>query len=407
MVRDWALVGGDPAPGEPAAYDDLAAAFRRTSSNAGHAHKRLSDLKDMVDENIWKGDAADAFREQIGKLPKDLERLHNSYEAAADAMAAYGSTLRTLQTEAGGFVEAAELAREDEDVQRRALDNALTVEPTTPTTPYDDAMEKARQRIRGAKASIDDIRERRHGAETMAISGLDDAYDLGIKNKNWLQRRLADLAEAAEFVAFALAVIAIVVVVVVLLTNPAGWAALSAALAMAAPLFQAATLASLAALVFKTGSWFSRDQDVMFMDLVKDGAWLAASFGVGHALGKITAPGLQVVTREFTQHVTEIRPVLNVVTKSGGMVVYEARTTITVVRAVVVEPVRIPLHIGTMWNIASSSDYDIPKYLGDNPVVGREMEGRPVPKPALGTVLNRNVACSAVHTPIPATVGGP
>ncbi|MDQ3945219.1 MAG: hypothetical protein M3357_08760, partial [Actinomycetota bacterium] len=256
------------------------------------------------------------------------------------------------------------------------------------------------------KNGIDAIRERRQGAETKAIDGLGHAGDIGIHNKSWLQRRLADLAEAAEFVAFALAVIAIVVVVVVLLTNPGGWAALSAALAMAAPLFKAATVASLAAILSKSGGWLSGDQDVTLGEIGRDAAWLAFSWGTGQVLGRITAPGLRVATREFTRHVTEIRPVLRAVTESGSLIVYETRTTINIVRVAVVEPVRIPLYLGTIWDVAFSSEFEIPKYLGEHPDVDRGLT-RPEPRPALGKVLNRDVACGVVHTPVPATRGAP
>jgi uncharacterized protein YukE len=400
VVRNWGLVGGDPAPGDPVAYDQLAGALRRTADNAANSHKRLSDLKESVDDSIWKGKAADAFREQIGKLPKDLEKLFESYGAAADAMAEYGWTLKALQTEADGMVDAAERAQAEEDVHRQALNDALAVEPATPTVPYDEAMEQARRRIREAKIGIDAIRERRQGAETKAIDGLGHAGDIGIHNKSWLQRRLADLAEAAEFVAFALAVIAIVVVVVVLLTNPAGWAALSAALAAAAPLFTWSTVASAVALGAKFMGMRSGDQDVTWGELGWPALWLGVSFGAGHLLKPISATSLRITTTQFTQRVTEVRPVLEVITSTGKALVLETRTTVNIVRVTRITAVKIPLRLDGIFNMQWALHKDIPTYFGAHPEVERQLEGRPPPQPAIGLALGSDVSCSLIHTPI-------
>ncbi|MGH9042030.1 MAG: WXG100 family type VII secretion target [Acidimicrobiia bacterium] len=405
-MRRWDLVGGDPAPGDPDAYDELAGHLRRTSDNASNAHTRLSALKEAVDDSIWKGVAADAFREQIDKLPGDLKRLFESYGAAADAMAEYGQALRTLQTEATGLVEGAERARDDEDVHRQALNGAVTADPTTPTAPYDDAMEAARQRIREAKTGVDSIRERRQGAETKAIAGLDHAGDVGIHNKKWYHKVLSELADAAEWVAFALSVVAVVVVVVVLLTNPIGWAALSAALAAAAPLFTWATAASAFAVLFKGVNLWLGDQDVDGGELAKDAAWVAFSYGFGRALGTVDVPGLRVTTTQFTQRVTELRPLLRVVTAMDDLLLVEARTVVNVIRVTRIRPVAIPINVGAIWDYTASNAYDIPKYLSDNPAVDRHLAGRPA-APALGVALGGDVSCQAVHVATPRGGGSP
>lgn len=405
VVRNWGLVGGDPAPGEPRAYEELSGILGRTATNAENAHKRLSDLKESVDDSIWKGEAADAFKEQVGKLPGDLEKLFESYRAAADAMGEYGRTLTTLKEKADGLVSAAETAEGDESTQRQALNDALAVEPTTPTVPYDEAMEGARRRIREAKNGIDAIRTERQGAETKAVNGLGHAGDIGIHNKKWYQKALAALADAAEFVAFALAVIAIVVVVVVLLTNPAGWAALSAALAAAAPLFTASTIASGVALTAKIIGKALGDRDITMSELASDAAWLGLSAFAGAKLGKVAATSMRATTVGFTRAVTEVRPVLGAITSTGKVLVLETRTTVSIVRVTRIQPIRIPLHLDGVWNIGAAWHKDIPDYLGKHPEMERQLEGRPVPKPAMGVILGRDISCSAFHAPIPQTVG--
>lgn len=104
MRLGWEAVGGDPAPGDPGAFDELAQRFAATAGNAREAHGRLSRLAGSVDESIWRGEAADAFRAEIAELPPLLAKLHDSYQAASQGMAAYGGHLRELQAQARGLL---------------------------------------------------------------------------------------------------------------------------------------------------------------------------------------------------------------------------------------------------------------------------------------------------------------
>ena len=85
---NWEVVGGDPAPGEPDAYFELARALGATASNAEDAHRRLRAIGDQVDESIWRGEAADAFREKIGELPDKLKQLFEACDVTAERGAA-------------------------------------------------------------------------------------------------------------------------------------------------------------------------------------------------------------------------------------------------------------------------------------------------------------------------------
>ena len=397
-AASWELVGGDPTRGDPLAYTQLSETLERTAKNAESAHKRLSDLKESVDDSIWKGQAAIAFKEQIGKLPGDLEKLFNSYQVAADAMAEYGRTLTCLKKEAEGLVCAAETAQGEETAHCQARDQALATEPMTPTAPYDDAVEAARCKIREATSSIASIRERRQGAENKAVDGLGHAGDIGVQNKKWYQKALAALADGAEFVAFALAVIAIVVVVVILLTNPAGWAALGTALSAAAGLFTASTIASGVALTVKLGGKAAGNQDVTWREIAGDGGWLTLNVVGGQVLKPISALKVRALSPQFVSQASQSRRVLGVITSGGEALLLNNRATINVVRATSTTAWKIPLQLDGVFNVAWALNKDIPTYTGDHPLP-------PHPRPALGIALGRSVSCTAIHTPIPAGAG--
>jgi uncharacterized protein YukE len=402
---DWELVGGDPAPGEPAAYAQLAEQLGRTADAAGDAHRALKKIQDQVDDAIWRGKSADAFRDRIEKLPEKLEKLHASYDKASTALRGYGTTLRQLKSEAGRIVGEARRAHQQEADEQTRLDQARAQDPAAPTTAQEDAVEAARQRLRSARDEVDRIREERKRAESDAVSGLDDAGDLGIQNKSFLAKAFRALAEVAEFIAFVVAVAAIVIVVVVFLTNPGGWAALAAALAVAGPWFSAATGFAAAGLVLKGFAMASGDEDITMGELAKDGAILLGTWGAGKALGLFKATEFRTLTVQFRHVTTEVRPLLLLVTTSDDLLLaQQVRTTVRITRVEIFQAVKVPMHLNTIWDANMARFYDIPKYLNEHPEVARVLGVRPPPGVVMaGTgTPGGPPAVTLTRTPMPA-----
>ncbi|MGH8906310.1 MAG: WXG100 family type VII secretion target [Egibacteraceae bacterium] len=73
--------------------------------------RTLKGLRDQLDDTVWRGEAADAFRQRIDELPPKLDKLHASYEKASQALGAYGKTLTDLQARAATAVGDAGQAR--------------------------------------------------------------------------------------------------------------------------------------------------------------------------------------------------------------------------------------------------------------------------------------------------------
>lgn len=77
----FAGVGFDPAPGDTAGVETLAAGLRQ-------AAKEIEDARQIVARvshhgGDWQGEAADAFSARIGKLPAQLDTAYESFTAAA------------------------------------------------------------------------------------------------------------------------------------------------------------------------------------------------------------------------------------------------------------------------------------------------------------------------------------
>lgn len=184
----WEALGGDPAPGDAGACDGLAQALSTTAGNAQKAHATLSRFGGLVDASIWRGEAADAFRERIGELPPKLVKLHKSYRAASEGMASYARMLRDLQSQARAALGQAQAAHGERAAQKRGRDQAQAQDPAASTAGYDRAIADADQRLRSARRQINDLRGRRQAAERAAIAKLEQAGDLGIQNDPWYKR---------------------------------------------------------------------------------------------------------------------------------------------------------------------------------------------------------------------------
>ncbi len=193
----WDLVGGDPAPGDPRAYGELARDLKDTAESAQRASDRLRRFTTSVDASIWRGDAADAFRDKLGEFPPQLAKLQRSYASASEAMAGYGRTLDDLQDRARRVLERAHAAAEDEASQQRNAEaeaEARAADPLVPslgtpaTAPFDDAIDDAQGRLRMARNEIYDIEDQRRAAEARAIDGLERAQEQGIQNDPWYTR---------------------------------------------------------------------------------------------------------------------------------------------------------------------------------------------------------------------------
>ncbi|MGH8910368.1 MAG: WXG100 family type VII secretion target, partial [Egibacteraceae bacterium] len=184
----WEAVGGDPAPGDSAAFDQLARAFAAMAGNAGDAQSKLSTFAASVDDRIWQGEAADAFREKMGELPPQPVKLHESHQAASQGMAGYARELDDLQAQACVLLARAQAAQDDQDAQTCGRDQALAQDPTASMTGYDRSIDDARQRFQDACRQIGDLRGRRQEAENAALVKLAHAQDLGIANDPWHKR---------------------------------------------------------------------------------------------------------------------------------------------------------------------------------------------------------------------------
>ena len=139
----------------PADITALAAAFHTAAEEAGMT---ATGLRAARNDGTWTGHAADSFRESIGHVPAELERVRSGYSAVAIALRDYEETLAIIQS---AFVKVVgELS--DVGTQIGTAQTAATTAQTgmTPGHPlsYDDllqaelAIARARHTLEGYHA---------------------------------------------------------------------------------------------------------------------------------------------------------------------------------------------------------------------------------------------------------------
>ncbi len=81
---------------QPGEVEALGREFNRVASQA---ETSIAGLQGAHGDATWTGAAADAFRTQLGKLPGDLQKVHESYGQAASALSSYAGELGPLKSQ--------------------------------------------------------------------------------------------------------------------------------------------------------------------------------------------------------------------------------------------------------------------------------------------------------------------
>ena len=346
----WELIGGDPAPGDPAAIAGLALELLSTADNAKDVRDRLVRLEDGATDAIWRGDTADAFRDRIDKMPEHLQKLDRSYRKASEGLDAYSRELRDLKADAeAALTKAGDAAQEAGTARQQQRQFAETNTDPAATNPHDEAVSGADQRLRQAIDEANDIRGRKRSAEDRVLASLDEASDLGIKNDPWWRKALRAISTALKIIGLVLLVIAIVVIIVIALTTPGGFLAILAALqacAFLGTLGTAMTVVGIAAFATAATQYATGDDTVGLGDVALAGVFafgpLAFAKGLGYLSnamrGGRAVPGLLGAGDNVVRGADDVAGVADDVVRAGDDVVGAAPAGAAAAPAIVVKP---------------------------------------------------------------------
>ncbi|MEU6853724.1 WXG100 family type VII secretion target [Actinacidiphila alni] len=262
----------DPTPGD---VYEIRAEGRRFQTFADDVATVLSLLNSASKDQAlteWNGKAAEAFRGQIGKLPGQLAKLHESYGAAGDALVTFANSVETEQAAADGALVKARVLRGDLAAKQAELGRAKDAATAAGTAksrldgtdskgsaqgrdvppPDPDKVRQAARNVQQANAHQTDVANQvagiqaqlaelrtkaqtagtHHGTAVDTLAkDLHHASDVGIHNKKWYQKLGDALAKAWNAaLPFIKAFVAIGGILLMFIGGPLAWFVLAAAL---------------------------------------------------------------------------------------------------------------------------------------------------------------------------------
>ncbi|GAA2475010.1 putative T7SS-secreted protein [Winogradskya humida] len=259
---DWDVLdlSGDPTPGDPTRVRQLASRFHDFAETAHRAKVAVESLQGDGAVLTWVGLSGDAFREQFGDFPNQVNKLYQSHLMVGDALETYAPTLETAQAQADRALADGRVAAEKLKSLQGALSTAQTdftgasqaAEKAQAETQAPDpdqvkqavkdadaakakvsgaqsAVNGAQQELDLAKQLADQAKQMRDGAAQVCKREIEDASDAGIQPRSFWQK-LGDalkelwniICEVAKWVALVAGIIGMI------LGGPLAWIALAA-----------------------------------------------------------------------------------------------------------------------------------------------------------------------------------
>lgn len=123
-MSDWDLIGGDPAPGNPASVRTLAREIQFTADRAHDARVALDGCTNDILSIGWEGEGATKFHSVFAPMAPSLGLMAESYELASSALGSHAARLDQLQAEVAQALARARVARQRRDAAGPQLDAA-------------------------------------------------------------------------------------------------------------------------------------------------------------------------------------------------------------------------------------------------------------------------------------------
>jgi uncharacterized protein YukE len=155
--------------------DSLAAAFHRVASQA---QTSAAALRGANGDGTWTGQAADAFRTQLGKLPGDLDKVQQSYGEVATALSGYATGLEPIQTQFRSLASQLTTARSNLSSAQSNLSTAKSNLSTATSAPHatssTPAVVNAHSAVSNASSAVGNLQGQVSGLESRGYHLLDE-----------------------------------------------------------------------------------------------------------------------------------------------------------------------------------------------------------------------------------------
>ncbi|MCH6163504.1 putative T7SS-secreted protein [Streptomyces marispadix] len=188
---EWSGLGFNPAPGAPHVVENLVESLTKLSKHLNETYEVMDKIRSGRD-NTWTGEAADAFKEHVGKLPKYLRDAADGATRARRALNGWAQVLHENQPKARHLEEQAKQAK-------ARLDAAHSEHAKAKSNPdlglagkefSGEQLDRAKQRYKAASDQLD--------AAVSKLNTAQDQLDTLIKRAERLEDDHESVAHAKE-----------------------------------------------------------------------------------------------------------------------------------------------------------------------------------------------------------------
>ncbi|MEN3585307.1 hypothetical protein AAH978_14275 [Streptomyces sp. ZYX-F-203] len=158
-------LGFDPAPGDPAAVEQLVTMVGVVIRESGDARTKLNRIGTV--DGVWVGDSATAFAESVSVIPPYLGKSLNALESAHRALSAWESGLSEFRARARRLEREAAEAASRVDAERGRLDGLPSDTSGMTDTERDEHARDVRRGRRAYDAANDELEAVRARARSL------------------------------------------------------------------------------------------------------------------------------------------------------------------------------------------------------------------------------------------------
>jgi hypothetical protein len=198
--QDWSGLGFNPAPGAAHVVDNLVTSMAKLVRHLNEVYAVLDRIKSGKDDT-WTGEAADAFKKHVGKLPTYLRDARDGAALARKALDGWHQTLMENQPKARSLEAQAKAARADlkkaESEHSGARSNS-DLDLAGRTFSDHAALENAKRRYKAAGHQLDEAVSKLNSARSHLDDLIRRAHSLEDDHKSVAHAKERAIREAAD-----------------------------------------------------------------------------------------------------------------------------------------------------------------------------------------------------------------
>jgi hypothetical protein len=213
---DWSPLGGNPVPGDPGEVRRLASRFDQIADEVSVQTGRLRTVSAQASSSgLWAGQAAEACRPHLHKLPGLLDKVVVSYRKAGGALSGYAPKLSAAQDKAVHALRMATEALSEQASARTAARHHAEHQQAQDSLPagfgppisaligQDPQVQAAGDKLRRAHDLADEAAGDRDAAASACADGIHAASEAGIHNPggffHWVESNVPGVKGVVNF----------------------------------------------------------------------------------------------------------------------------------------------------------------------------------------------------------------